>query len=52
LPSRILFSVGRVCVIVVPDSVKGGPIFLAANDVPDAMDAVAGQLQVNVYEAL
>jgi len=51
-PARIIVSVGRLCVLVLPDSVKGGPIFLAANDIPDSLEAVSGQLQVNIYEAL
>jgi hypothetical protein len=51
-PSRIIFSVGRLCVLVVPDSVKGGALFLGANDTADGMASVMGQLEVNVYEAL
>ncbi len=51
-PSRILFSVGRLCVLIVPDSVKGGALFLGANDVPDEMGSVTGCLEVKVYEAL
>jgi hypothetical protein len=51
-PSRIIFSVGRLCVLVVPDSVKGGGLFLGANDIPGGMGSVTGQLEVNVYEAL
>lgn len=49
---RILFAVGRVCVFVVPDNLKGGPIFLAANDLPEHLNAVTGELRVEIYEAL
>jgi hypothetical protein len=51
-PSRIIFSIGCLCVLVVPDSVKGGALFLGANDVPDDMGSVTDHLEVKVYEAL
>jgi hypothetical protein len=51
-PSKIMFSVGRFCVLVVPDSVKGGALFLGANDTSDQMGLVADHLDVKVSEAL
>jgi hypothetical protein len=50
-PSRILFSVGRFCVIMVPPAPTGA-LFLGINDRPELMGKVQNQLIVNVYEAL
>jgi hypothetical protein len=50
-PSRILFSVGRFCVIMVPPAPTGA-LFLGINDRPELMEKVQNQLIVNVYEAL
>lgn len=50
-PSRLLFSVGRFCVLMVPQS-PAGALFLGVNDSPDRMSGVRDALYVNVYEAL
>lgn len=50
-PNRILFSVGRYCVLMVPQS-PAGAVFLGVNDSPDRMGSVTHNLYVNIYEAL
>jgi hypothetical protein len=50
-PSRILFAVGRYCVLMVPQS-PAGALFLGVNDSPDRMGNVSNNLYVNIYEAL
>jgi hypothetical protein len=50
-PSRVLFSVGRKCVFVVPSSPTGS-LFLGVNDAPSRMAAVTGRLLVNIFEAV
>jgi hypothetical protein len=50
-PNRILFAVGRYCVLMVPQS-PAGALFLGVNDSPDRMGNVANNLYVNIYEGL
>jgi hypothetical protein len=50
--TRIMFAAGRFCVLSVPASFPGGALFLAANDSPDQMSKVEGQLEVEVFESL
>jgi hypothetical protein len=50
-PARILFAVGRFCVILVP-AAPVGALFLGANDAPERMGGVTNNLYVNIYEAL
>ncbi len=50
-PSRIIFAVGRFCVLAVPTAPVGA-LFLAVNDSPERMGGVTQNLSVNIYEAL
>jgi hypothetical protein len=50
-PSRLIFSVGRLCVLTVPQAPTGA-LFLGVNDSPDRMSGLAGELYVNVYEVV
>jgi hypothetical protein len=50
-PTRILFAVGRLCVLMVPASPVGA-LFLGINDLPENMGKIQKSLLVNVYEAL
>jgi hypothetical protein len=50
-PTRILFSVGRFCVMLVPQTPTGA-LFLGVNDRPELMGKIQGQLIVNVSESL
>jgi hypothetical protein len=50
-PSRVIFAVGRFCVIAVPTAPLGA-LFLGVNDLPEHMGSVAENLFVNIYEAL
>jgi hypothetical protein len=50
-PSRLVFSIGRMCVFVVP-SAPTGSLFLGVNDEPSRMAAVTGGILVNIYEAI
>jgi hypothetical protein len=47
----LLFAVGRLCVLQVPDD-RRGTLFLGVNDKPEAAARLTGQLRVRVYEAL
>jgi hypothetical protein len=59
-PSRIVFAVGRFCVLQVapaltpgtPASTPVGALFLGVNDSTERMGGVTAQLCVNIYEAL
>jgi hypothetical protein len=50
-PSRIIFAVGRFCVLAVPVAPVGA-LFLAVNDSAERMGGVTQNLSVNIYEAL
>jgi len=50
-PARVVFPVGRVCVLKVPLDLVGA-LFLGINDCPTSMGSVVGSLSVNVFEAL
>ncbi len=50
-PSRIVFSVGRMCVFTAP-ATNTGSLFLAVNVDPARMPGVAGFQVVNIYEAM
>jgi hypothetical protein len=50
-PNRLVFSVGRHCVFVVP-STPSGALYLSVNDNPPNMVKLTGNLLVDVYEAL
>jgi hypothetical protein len=50
-PSRILFSVGRQCVLLVPQTVVGS-LFLGINDAAARLGGVEGSLLVNVSTAV
>jgi len=52
-PSRIVFAVGRFCVLQVPaPPAPVGALFLGVNDSPERMGGVTTQLCVSIYEAL
>lgn len=51
VPPRVVFPVGRVCVLKVPLEPVGA-LFLSINDSPASMGSVTGSLSVNVFEAL
>jgi hypothetical protein len=50
-PTRILFAVGRFCVVMVPATLSGA-LFLGVNDAASQMAGVQGHLSYSVYEAL
>jgi|ERR1051326_4760873 hypothetical protein len=50
-PSRITFSIGRECIFTVPTTPTGS-LFLGVNDDPSRMADVAGQLIVDIFEAI
>lgn len=49
--NMLLFSVGRFCVLQIPDTAKGS-LFLGVNDRAVCMSRVQGQLSVTISEAL
>jgi hypothetical protein len=49
--SMLLFAVGRLCVLQVPDD-KRGSLFLAVNDRAEAAVQIQGSLEVEIFEAL
>lgn len=48
--SMVLFTVGRVCVLAVPEK-KSGALFLGVNDAPMAARQLQKQLRVQVFAA-
>jgi hypothetical protein len=50
-PARIVFSVGRMCVLTAPTQTTGS-LFLGVNVDPGRMAGVDGFQVVNIYEAL
>lgn len=50
-PGRIVFTVGRLCVLQVP-AAPAGALFLGVNDSPERRGGIMTQLCINIYEAL